>query len=102
MAEFRNRDDAYEHTVFVCLAQPGNHSSIRTRFCPFRDHVRIEQEAHSSILRMPPFARRTLRPEPRKGDAEKKSARLPTLCVFRSHSSADTITTAVRPFFVIV
>jgi hypothetical protein len=43
-----------------------------------------------------------LSPDPLSGEPAKNSARLPTRLVLRSHSSAATITTAVRPLRVIV
>jgi hypothetical protein len=46
--------------------------------------------------------RGSFNPPSRSGEAAKKSASVPTRLVFRCHSSASTITTAVRPFRVTV
>jgi hypothetical protein len=58
--------------------------------------------AHRAILRGRCFIRRIFKPDSRKGDCAKNSARLPTRLVFRCHSSAPTTTAALCPFRVIV
>jgi hypothetical protein len=68
---------------------------------PVRDDVGIEKEIHRSISRGLSL-RGALRPESRKEDSAKNSAKFPGPRVFRSHSSAETTTTAVRPFLVMI
>ena len=48
--------------------------------------VGVEQEGHRSTVGACRVRRRTLRPEPRSGDAARNSARLPLRRVLRSHS----------------
>lgn len=43
-----------------------------------------------------------VRPEPRRGEAAKNSARVPVRFVLRSHSSAETTTAVLRPLRVMV
>src|SRR5262249_50180646 len=91
-----------EDAILVDLRQPGDQSAIGARLHPLRDDVGIEQEGHSAALRARSFLRLISMPDSRRGEAAKNSARLPALLDFRSHSSADTTTAAVRPCFVIV
>src|SRR5438067_13626113 len=102
MSDLGDRDDAEKEAVFVDIIEPGHHTRIRERFCPFRYNVGIDQETHKSTLRNRSFRRRILRPEPRSGDAAKNSVRVPVRRVLRSHSSAATMTAAVRPCRVTV
>src|SRR2546423_9357084 len=72
------------------------------RLDPLRDDIGIEQVIHSLIGRGAFLARLIFSPELRSGEAAKKSASVPTRSVFRRHSSGETTTAAVLPFFVIV
>src|SRR5450432_256597 len=102
IANFCERDNAQEDSVFVHVCEPGYNAGIRARLHPFGDDVGIEQEAHITTLRTRPPIRSILIPEPLSGDAAKNSAKLPLRLVLRSHSSAATTTTAVRPLRVMV
>ena len=84
------------------LRQPIHDTGIRTRSDPFRHHIGVEEKAHSLTLRAPPRKRLKESPDPRKGDAAKNSARLRVRSDLRSHSSAATMTTVERPFWVTV
>src|SRR5579859_6729636 len=75
---------------------------IRARTRPLRYDIRIQREAHKSVRRSLSRLRRTLSPELRRGEAARNSARLPVRFVFRSHSSAATITTALRALRVTI
>src|SRR3546814_15871780 len=66
------------------------------------DDVGVEQEVHRSTFRGRSFLRLISTPESRSGEVAKNSARLPVRFVFRSHSSAETTTAAVRPCLVMV
>src|SRR5262249_7540572 len=102
IAQLGQCHDADEDSIFVRFPKPCDDTGIRFWPGPFRNDVGIQQEAHRSTLRGRSLARLTFNPEPRSGDAAKNSARLPVRLVFRSHSSAATTTTAVRPCRVMV
>src|SRR5271165_762854 len=102
VAQLGEGHDAEENAVFVGVCQPGDDAGIGARLHPLGDDVGIEQKAHSSALRTRPRMRSILTPEFLSGEAAKNSARLPLRFVLRSHSSAATTTTAVRPLRVTV
>src|SRR5262249_23930442 len=100
--EFGQCHHARKHTIIMAYAQPSDPPTIGARLPPLRDYVGIEQEGHGTALRARSFLRLISMPDSRRGEAAKNSARLPTRFDFRSHSSADTTTAAVRPCLVIV
>src|SRR5581483_9313178 len=91
-----------EDTVLIDLRQPLDHARIRFRACPFGYDVGVEQETHRSVRRRSSLLRPALRPDSLSGEAAKNSARFPLRRVLRSHSSAATITTALRPLRVTI
>src|SRR5438105_3244927 len=88
--------------IFIYTRQPGSHTRVRLRLHPLGYDMRIQQEAHKSTFRGLPDRRLIFTPELRRGEEAKNSARFPLRLVFRSHSSAATTTTTIRPFRVIV
>src|SRR6185437_12117985 len=88
--------------IFIHIGQPADNARIWARLHPLRYDIGVEQEAHNSISRGGSCRRSTLKSDSRSGEAANHSARLPVRLVFRSHSSAATITTAGRPFRVII
>src|ERR1019366_6532708 len=81
---------------------PTDETGIGSRLDPFRNRVCIQKKVHRLIFRGRSLSRRIFRPDSRRGDSAKNSAKLPTRFVFRCHSSAPTTTAAVRPFRVMV
>src|SRR5476649_97768 len=79
----------------------GDDTWIRLRLHPLGNNNGVKQVAHPSTLRKRPPNRFIRMPEPRKGDAAKKSASVPLRFFFLSHSLAATITAVVRPLRVI-
>jgi len=102
VAQFGQRDDAYENAILVHIREPSDNAWIGTRFNPLGEDICIQQKGQKSAFLRPPLIRSTLSFERRSGEAAKNSARLPLRLVFFSHSSAATTTTAVRPLRVIV
>ena len=98
----RQGDSAEKQAIFIRIRRPSDHTRVRNRLDPLGNDVRIKQKTHRSTRRIFPLIRFSLRPEPRSGELAKNSARLPLRLVLRSHSSAATITTVVRPLRVIV
>src|SRR3546814_7194898 len=74
--QFGKRHDAQVKLLFVDRGEPVHHAGIGTRLCPFGNDIGIEQEAHSAVSRTPPSSRSTVSPEPRSGEARRKSAKL--------------------------
>jgi len=70
-------DDAEEDLVLIDLRKPLNDSDIRTRLGPFGDYIRVKQIPHRSIGRNRSLERGSFNPEPRNGEALKKSASVP-------------------------
>lgn len=70
-------DDAEEDLVLIDLRKPLNDSDIRTRLSPFGDYIRVKQIPHRSIGRNRSLERGIFNPEPRNGEALKKSASVP-------------------------
>lgn len=86
-----------------CYAsKPPHDVRIRSGLDPLRDYIGIEEEIQSSTLRALRLDRLMRTRVPRRGEEAKNSARLPLRSIFRSHSSADTTTAALRPRRVIV
>src|SRR5216684_4812925 len=96
------RDDTDENPILICCFHPTDETGIGPRLDPFRDCICVQKKAHRLVFRGRSLSRRTLKPDSRRGDSAKNSARLPTRFVFRCHSSAPTTTAAVRPFRVMV
>src|SRR4051812_30110867 len=89
--------DAEMDAVFIDVREPIQDACIGLWSRRFRHDVGVEQEAHSSTLLGLSFRRTSLISESRSGEEAKNSARFPLRFVLRSHSSAATTTTAVRP-----
>src|SRR4029078_6582406 len=102
VAQFGQRDDAYENAILVHIREPSDNAWIGARFNPLGADICIQQKGQRSAFLRPPLLRSTLSVERRSGEAAKNSARLPLRFVFFSHSSTATTTTAVRPLRVIV
>ena len=95
-------DDTQEDAILICFSKPPHDVRIRSGLDPLRDYIGIEEEIQSSILRALRLDRLMRTRAPRRGEEAKNSARLPLRSIFRSHSSADTTTAALRPRRVIV
>lgn len=102
MPQLGKRNDAEEHPVLVGVGKPSGDARIGVWLAPFRNDVGIQQEVHRSGVRGGSCLRSTSIPEFFNGDAAKNSARLPDRFVFLSHSAAETMTAATRPYLVIV
>jgi plasmid stabilization system protein ParE len=94
--------DAEEHLVLIDLGEPLDDASVWPRLGPLRDGVRVEQKAHKFDVRSGSLERRSFSPEPRNGEALKKSASDPLRWILRSHSPASTTTAVRRPLRVMV
>ena len=86
----------------VAYQLPAGFTGIAGRLRPLRNGVRIQKKAHSSGAAASSATRSISSPEPRNGEAAKKSASVPVRFVRRAHSSAETITAVVRPLRVMV
>ncbi len=93
---------AQENPIFVRILQPCDDAGVGLGLRPFGNDIRVEQEAHRPDERNLSFERFTSSPESCKGEFAKNCASVPMRFVLRSHSSAETTTTALRPFRVIV
>src|SRR5580698_142561 len=82
--------------------KPVFYSVIRPRLGAFRQNICVEQEAHRSIFRGSSLTRSITSPEPRRGEFQRNSAKVPLRFVLRSHSAAETTTTAFLPWRVMV
>src|SRR3954468_6528127 len=100
--KFRNGDYAEKDAVFINLVDPMHYCRTRSRPRPFRNDVGVQEIAHSSMSRGSSFRRSRSISAPRSGELAKNSAKLPFRLALRSHSSAETTSAAVRPFFVMV
>src|SRR3546814_3082513 len=95
-------DTLFPYTTLFRSGKPGDDAGVGLWLHPLRDDVGVEQEVHRSTFRGRSFLRLISTPESRSGEVAKNSARLPVRFVFRSHSSAETTTAAVRPCLVMV
>src|SRR3546814_8760827 len=91
--QFGKRHDAQVKLLFVDRGEPVHHAGIGTRLCPFGNDIGIEQEAHSAVSRTPPSSRSTVSPEPRSGEARRKSAKLP---IIRSEEHTSELQSLMR------
>jgi hypothetical protein len=85
--------DTREHIVLI---GPSDDAGIGACPDPFRHDIGVEKEVPGSTLRGRLLTRLAFIPDPRSGDAAKNFVRLPVRFVFRSHSSAATMTTDMR------
>jgi len=99
MSKFGQGHDAQEDAIFVGLSQPRDYAGIGARLHPLGNDRGIEQKVHNLILRGISSERSIERPDPRKGDEAKNSARFPVRFVFRFHSRRRRPRRQV-PFFV--
>ena len=95
--------DAQLDALLVHAGKPGQHPRLGPGLDELGDHAGVEQMAPvapRSISRGGSPRRVRAIPESLSGDDAKNSARVPLRRVRRSHSSADTTTTAFRPLRV--
>src|SRR5215469_8731054 len=102
VTQFRKCNNAEEGAILVSAVQPRNHASIGAGLNPLGYDVGIQQKTHRLTLRGRPGMRLSFKPELRRGDAAKKSAKVPLRLVLRSHSSAATTNAVFCPFRVMV
>ena len=102
VTQLGERHDAQENLVLLDLRELLDDPCVGLQLRPLGDDVRVEEKAHRPVARSRSFDRGTFTPEPRSGEALKKSAREPLRWVRRSHSSTSTITAVRRPLRVMV
>src|SRR5665213_2934554 len=99
---FGQGDRAKIKAIFVRLGEPGDNLGIGVLAGRLAKNVGVEEVIQRSRERGSSFGRWRSRSIPFIGESNKKSANDPRRFVFRSHSSAETTTTAGRPFRVII
>ena len=101
--QLRESDHAKVEPIFVRGAEPVHDTGIWTWLDHLRYRIRIEQKRHNPASRTPSSTRVISRPDPRKGEFIRKSAKLPSRFRFcaRSQAAASTTTTAFLPLRVI-
>jgi len=96
----RNDPRSRGKSHFVSSVEPRDNTAPGARLFSTRTTLVLSKD-HKSAERSLSLERLTLSPEARNGELAKNSARVPMRFVLRSHSSAETTTTALRPLRMI-
>src|SRR4051794_1001499 len=99
--QLRQGNDTDKQITLIGCAKPCEYSVLGQRLHILGQHIRVQQKAQRSISRGSSLILSRFSSEFRSGEFMRNSWRVPLRPVLRSHSSADTTTTASLPCRVI-